>query len=263
MHINSTKNLETALFLFAHQDDEFGVFQKIADEKENGSKIVCIYLTSGAPSNGCPLKRNRESISVLKKLGVDDILFVGSDLSIADSTLIHNLNTASIWLEDFFNSIQNFYTIYIPAWEGGHPDHDAIHAITIQISSNIGLLDKIRQFSLYHSHQCPSVFFRVLAPLALNGKIERSRIPIKNRFRFLIYALSYPSQTKSWIGLFPFVFFHYIFWGWQEVQPASKNRIQSRPHIGELYYEKRKFASWLDVTEKINSYISYAKKGNK
>ena len=30
-----------ALFLFAHQDDEFGIFQKIVDELHAGSHVCC------------------------------------------------------------------------------------------------------------------------------------------------------------------------------------------------------------------------------
>ncbi|HAK90971.1 MAG TPA: PIG-L family deacetylase, partial [Massilia timonae] len=36
-----------ALFLFAHQDDEFGVFERIATLRRQGVRVACAYLTDG------------------------------------------------------------------------------------------------------------------------------------------------------------------------------------------------------------------------
>jgi len=62
----------SALFLFAHQDDEFGVFQKIMDEQRQGRHVYCAYLTDGAFAGQSSLRRNRESLTVLTKLGVQE-----------------------------------------------------------------------------------------------------------------------------------------------------------------------------------------------
>jgi hypothetical protein len=78
--------MSNALFLFAHQDDEFGVFQKIVDELADGRNVYCAYLTDGVPIGRSPEKRNLESISVLMNLGVprENILFIGEKFSIPD-----------------------------------------------------------------------------------------------------------------------------------------------------------------------------------
>ena len=59
-------------YLFAHQDDEFGIFIDILKKIKNNN-IYVFYLTSGYKDKIHKLKlskRDLESISVLKKIGV-------------------------------------------------------------------------------------------------------------------------------------------------------------------------------------------------
>ncbi len=60
----------SALFLFAHQDDEFGVFQKIIDEVGKGRAVYCVYFTDGRFGKVSAQCRNQESLAVLLRLGV-------------------------------------------------------------------------------------------------------------------------------------------------------------------------------------------------
>ena len=59
---------ETHIFLFPHQDDEFGVFFCIEESLKNNVNVICIYCTDGTDSTGL---RNSESVKVLTSLGVD------------------------------------------------------------------------------------------------------------------------------------------------------------------------------------------------
>jgi LmbE family N-acetylglucosaminyl deacetylase len=234
------------LFLFAHQDDEFGVFQKIIDERTNGRRACCAYLTDGGSETVSPERRNRESISILKQLGVEekDIFFAGSHLKIGDARLPESLELAANWIQEWISGFSAVEAIYIPAWEGGHHDHDALHAITVCIAQDRNFLSCVRQFSLYNGYRCRGPMFRVCLPLPFNGKTEHTRISWKRRMRFLGYCLGYPSQAKTWLGLFPFVMLHYLSNGMQTTQPASYERIGQRPHQGALYYERRGFYTW-------------------
>ena len=235
-----------AIFFFAHQDDEFAVFHQLCEERREGRRICCVYLTNGESRGVAAHVRNTESVAVLLKLGVAqrDILFVGQELSIGDGALPDNMDTARSWLVAWIAQCSDVAAIYVPAWEGGHPDHDAAHAIVVSVMAQSNTLDKARQFSLYNSYRCPAPFFRVLSPLAANGQVVESRIPYADRFRFLALCLSYRSQTKTWIGLFPFVLWNYLVKGTQCLQPISLERMRSRPHPGTLYYEARKFDDW-------------------
>jgi LmbE family N-acetylglucosaminyl deacetylase len=251
--LNKSSTQQVALFLFAHQDDETGVFQKIIDEKQNGHRVCCAYLTDGACNGVSSIRRNQESLSVLHQLGVQeqDVYFAGSALAIPDGQLHEHLESTANWIDEWITSFAHVVSICVPAWEGGHQDHDALHAITVSVADGLGVLRCVRQFSLYNAHCCIGPFFRVLAPLPMNGVVEETRIPWKYRFHFLRYCLSYPSQAKTWLGIFPFFAFHYLHSGKQTLQPVSSERIRLRPHKGALYYEKRGFFTWEKLANKL------------
>lgn len=96
---------QAALFFFAHQDDEFGIFQKIADERRKGHRVYCAYLTYGGLKEVSPQRRNRESLSVLLQLGVQeqDIFFAGQALSIPDAGLSERLEPAANWIREWLS----------------------------------------------------------------------------------------------------------------------------------------------------------------
>jgi LmbE family N-acetylglucosaminyl deacetylase len=244
-----------ALFLFAHQDDEFGVFQRIADCRARGLRVACAYFTNGETGFATASERNAESLAVLARLGVDaaDIAFAGDELGIGDARLPQHLAVASDWLRRWLDRFPAIDSLHVTAWEGGHHDHDALHAVAVTLAAGRGLLERTFQYSLYQAAGCPGPLFRVLAPLPQNGAVIRSPIDWPARWRQLGYCLSYPSQRGTWIGLFPFVLLHYLLRGAQSLQPVSLERIGERPHPGPLYYEKRKFFTWAEMAQAITA----------
>ena len=234
-----------ALFLFPHQDDEFGVYFQIEQERRAGRRIFCIYVTDGS-TTADPLRRNAESRSVLQRLGVatEDILFIGQHLQIADGRTHTRVEALAEWLDTFVVAHPELVACYVPAWEGGHPDHDLLHAITLHLPAMRGRSEIIRQFPLYHGHRCPGPLFRVLSPLTANGPVDRQSIGWADRLRYIRLCLAYPSQWRSWVGLFPFVCLHYLFDGAQQLQGVNATRIEIQPHAGSLYYERRAFLDW-------------------
>jgi LmbE family N-acetylglucosaminyl deacetylase len=234
------------VFFFAHQDDEFAVFHLIEQYRRRCQRVLCAYLTEAAAIPGLVERRNAESMHVLTRLGVAqaDVIFAGSLLSIVDASLPDQLPKALGWANRWLDQYTNIVQMYVPAWEGGHHDHDGLHAIVLEIAARRGLLPHTRQFSLYHGYRCPGPFFKVLAPLAANGAVESEPISLAERWRYLRLCLSYPSQARTWIGLFPFVCWHYIRWGRQMTQAVSKDRLTHQPHPGSLYYERRRFYTW-------------------
>lgn len=235
-----------ALFLFAHQDDEFGVFHAIDLCVTRGQRVVCAYLTRGAAP------RNDESIAVLTAMGVsrDDIVFAGDALAIDDGTLPAHLVQADAWIDNWFGSF-DIEQVCVTAWEGGHHDHDALHALAVRAAARRALLPRLRQYSLYHGHRLPGVLFRVLSPLAANGHATAMPIPWPDRVRHLRQCLRYPSQRKTWLGLFPFVMLHYLLRGVQQLQPVSLARLAQKPHAGALFYERRFGFSWQQMQARL------------
>lgn len=235
-----------ALFLFAHQDDEFGVFQRIADCRARGLRVACAYFTDGATATATAAQRNLESLAVLARLGVerDAVCFPGQQLGIGDGRLPQHLERAAGWLDAWLDGFTTIDSLHVTAWEGGHHDHDALHALAVTLAARRGLLARTWQYALYQAAGLPGPLFRVLAPLPQNGPARTWPIPWRARRTYLGHCLSYPSQRGSWIGLFPFVLAHYLVRGTQSLQPVDPARLSQRPHPGPLYYEKRRFFSW-------------------
>lgn len=246
-----------ALFLFAHQDDEFAVFEQIYLERQAGRKVLACYFTTGVPTGGSPQRRNRESVNVLVRFGLSpaEVLFAGEELGIADGHLLEGMEPAARWLSDRVASGE-VAAIYAPAWEGGHPDHDGLCAVATAVCEGFALLPKLHHFHLYHGERCPGPLFKVLAPLEANGPVTSSQIPLSRRLRYLKECLSYGSQWRTWIGLLPFVGVHYLVHGTQTLQPARPQRLKDRPHPGPLYYEKRRFANWDAVRSRVRAFLA-------
>jgi LmbE family N-acetylglucosaminyl deacetylase len=245
-----------ALFLFAHQDDEFGVYQRIAECRAGGLRVICAYFTDGATPTATAAQRNLESLAVLEKLGVarEDVHFPGQQLGIGDAQLPLHLERAARWLESWLDGYGQVESLHVTAWEGGHHDHDALHALAVTVAERRGLLARTRQYSLYQAAGLPGPLFRVLAPLPQNGPARRSSIPWRARRTYLGHCLSYPSQRRTWIGLFPFVLLHYALRGTQALQPVDPARLDQRPHPGPLYYEKRRFFTWDEMTRLLRAW---------
>jgi hypothetical protein len=234
-----------SLFLFAHQDDEFGVFAQIEQELRIGRGICCVYVTDGA-TNADPDLRDDESRTVLQKLGVPagDIIFIGRQLGIVDGQLHRHTSVFSDWLNGYINSSQMFDTCFVPAWEGGHPDHDLVHAIAVELLTTKESRLRVWQYPLYNGRNCLGPFFRLLSPLPENGPVNSFPIGWRDRFRYVRFCLAYPSQWRSWIGLFPFACLHYFCRGIQQLQQVDRARLIQPPHTRLLYYERRGFLDW-------------------
>lgn len=235
----------TVLFLFAHQDDEFGVFAQIEWERQAGRRVRCVYVTDGAATADSN-RRDAESRAVLRRLGVadDDILLIGGELGIGDGCLHTRVDVLAGWLAAFFDAQPEVAACFVPAWEGGHPDHDLLHAVAVHLLGARNRLAMVWQYSLYHGRGCPGPFFLVHSPLPENGPVEQRAISWRDRLRYLRLCLSYPSQWRTWIGLFPFVCLRYLWNGTQQLQRVSSARLAEPPHAGTLYYERRAFLDW-------------------
>jgi LmbE family N-acetylglucosaminyl deacetylase len=239
---------KSAIFLFPHQDDEVGIFQKIVDELKDENEVFCLFFTR-ASNEKKNSTRNFESKNVLLSYGVkqENILFVGQSLGIEDKCLHKHIHQAYRWLKDWLAGHSDISNIYVPAWEGGHPDHDCLNAIAATLASQVSIKGKIWQFPLYNARNCPPYFYRIQSALIVNGTIKKIPISLINRFRFIRSCLGYPSEALAWVGLFPFFCFNYLVLGHQILQPIKTDRIFLRPHEGQLYYEVRKFGTWNDV----------------
>lgn len=246
-----------SIFIFAHPDDEFGCYESIRREILAGHEVKCYYLTDGGYGGQPVERREAESARVLGKLGVsaNAIRFLGRKHNIPDGYLPDHMLLAATALVDDVKGSGGIAAVYVPAWEGGHQDHDAAHVIACAINAQVRARDGLWQYSLYQGRGLKWGLFRVMKPLESNGPLRAQTISLKRRFGYLRLCLSYPSQWKTWFGLFPFVAMKLMFVGRYYLQPASLNKDIRRPHDGLLLYERREMARFDDVEKHIRLFV--------
>lgn len=242
------------LFLFPHQDDEVPVFLEIERLVKAGEPLAIVYLTSGSRSGEPELTRTAESLDVLGRLHVprDTIHFLGSEMKVPDGDLMSHLDALHGRVAELIARHGGVASIHMPAWEGGHQDHDAAHLLGVALASEQDVMPKAWQFPYYHGRNLPGILFRTLSPLAPNGPVQRDRIGFGQRLRYLGYLTRYRSQLTTWIGLGPFFVLHYLFSGTQVRQPISRERVFQRPHEGPMLYERRNFSDFERFTTLAN-----------
>lgn len=224
------------LFLFAHQDDEYFVAPFL---EQDPARALCVFLTMGDFHGTSCAVRNAESMRALRSLGVpaERIVFAGEKLRVPDNDLVSHLTPLLAWLRAECSSAT---TVVAPAYEGGHPDHDAAcllgHAFAAQ-SGGLPLLE----FAAYRAHSWLPHYYEVMR-IPREAQREGASLPTA-RFspKTLLLFRSYPSQWKTWLGLLPPLFSHYLAGGKTGIYPAERRDFRIRPHEGSLYYEYRRW----------------------
>jgi LmbE family N-acetylglucosaminyl deacetylase len=230
---------DQVLFIFAHQDDEMAAASRILFEQSRGSTIFCVFLTDGSLGEVSATVRDAESLEALTSLGVAPfrVFFSGSRIPIRDGALVENLDLALEQLEEVMKDVQ-VDTLYCLAWEGGHHDHDASHLVAVVFAARHGALDRCFELPLYRASGLPG-FFRVLSPLPPLDSWSRRRIALREALRVASLVSHYPSQRRSWLGLFPGLFAKVVLLRREVIRRVDLRRLHSPPHHGTLLYESR------------------------
>lgn len=245
------------LFVFAHQDDEFGVFHEIKKLSNEGQEIFIVYLTSGTLDGSMSMLRDMESMETLALIGVkrENVFFLGGLHGLPDGKLSCHIEKAFLLLCNILSDKGPFSKIYTLAWEGGHQDHDAVHLISLASAKKINILENCYQIPLYTGMNTVWIIFRLFVANQSNGKPVLSKIPIAERIQFLKYIFAYRSQVKTWIALFPFLVLHYVFYGTQVLQKTAVSRLLQKPHDGIMLYERRGFYTYIDFQTDTDPFI--------
>lgn len=251
------------LFVFAHQDDEYSAAPWILEELAAGNTVACAYLTSGGFRSE-PAVRDAESRDALQALGVsgDGIVFLqGAQGRIGDLELAARSLEGLAMLEGWIDSTPFVPArIYAPSYEGGHPDHDAAHAIAAAVATRNGAIGNAWHFSLYNAYRCPRPFFSSLRQLPTTATARRAAMHWRTRLSMTMLCWRYRSQRRTWMALFPGALLARMILRDEFVARFEVARLTKRPHDGELLYE-RLFATAYDdfaaqiagVTQSISS----------
>jgi LmbE family N-acetylglucosaminyl deacetylase len=140
--------------------------------------------------------------------------------------------------------------LVVPAWEGGHMDHDTCAWIGARIGERTGT--PVRQFSLYNGPGSPGLLLRAATPLPQNGPVERLRLTPAEWLRWMLAVRAFPSQAYAWAGIWPAMAWGLARrgFGWQ---PLTPERVAERPHPGSLFYERMFKVSYAEVRAALDS----------
>ncbi|WP_187308475.1 PIG-L deacetylase family protein [Lysobacter antibioticus] len=242
------------LAVFAHPDDEFAVFPWLRRAISEGRKVEAVWLTDGGWGGQDTVRRRAESIAVLSSLGLDPVSmhFCGEEWQVPDGELHLRLHEVVPRLLERLGRAGVGGEVLMPAWEGGHHDHDASHLAGIRLAQARGA--RMSQYSLYHGQGLSGPWFRVLSPLPANGVVETLPTTLGERLHCAALCLRYRSQWKSFVGLLPFYLWRMrradAFWR----QPVDPRRTAQRPHEDPMLYERRGGPQWADFATATAAY---------
>ncbi len=141
------------LFLFAHPDDEVLISGTMKLLVEAGAEVYAAWTTSGDKFVKREI-RESELQQSMDILGLDESrihLLRYSDLGMV-AMLEEAAESATSLLSDIKPDI-----IFANAYEGGHPDHDAVNFLAYESSARLGVTPDLFEFPLYNG---TGTFFR-------------------------------------------------------------------------------------------------------
>ena len=249
--INNRNEIEF-VFFFAHPDDEFGAFEKIRRLKKEKKRCLFVYCTK---TKKIFQRRKNESLKVLSFLGVtdDETVFFSDIVEIQDGKAYENVKVLFRLISNIIKSLPKLVKVFIPAFEGGHQDHDLLHGIVCIAVQKHQLHCEISVMHLYNNWNCNIIFFKVFNVIERKRKvITKLHISRKNQILYIIFCFMYLSQWRTWVGLLPFASLHYLFVCYEAhvlLDKQNVSHIWSRPHKNLLLYEKRGNCTFEKVQE--------------
>jgi LmbE family N-acetylglucosaminyl deacetylase len=244
-------------FLLAHQDDEIMLAPIIADAKREGRPVLVAFFTNGDGGASITRVRNDESRRLLAALGVEteqEVAFLGEQLAVSDGQLCGRLEEMHAAAKSLLARASPIDAIYVHAWEGGNPDHDAAHALGLGLAAALGLDDAVYQVPFYRAPRSGPLPFVLFAPLEANGPATFYPLPLSERLRRLGFVRYFPSQTRTFVRFAPFMLLDALARSGIPVQRANPARLLERPMPEPLRYERIGYVAFSDMAPLIAAY---------
>lgn len=231
---------KTNLFLFSHNDDELFALPLLKVAEECSDQTICIFLTSPY-SPSLAQKRRSESDATLGKFNkislVDDESMKSPDGFLVRD-LAHSRRSILKYIADNGIILDN---CIFPALEGGHQDHDAAHLLGASLSSSLEL--KSLEYLTYRPIGLHKLF-NVMSPSKIYRKtqeLDRIVFSFREGLDFISKVKNYPSQKKSLVLLFPFLFLHYLIY--QRIEVVNSHPIVRMVdyRVTPLYSRRKNF----------------------
>jgi N-acetylglucosamine malate deacetylase 1 len=226
----------TVVYVLAHFDDEYCALPLIRRGVAEGREQRFIHVVDYRdPKLGA--RRHRETVAFLAAQGVPAHmqLHLGAGRGWWDGELHRYALRAYEALKAAVPGPVE--RVVVPAWEGGHPDHDLCAALGVKLAAERNAT-QVDQVCLYQGKGLPWIFYRASTPLAENGAIHEMRLTPGEWTGWLAAVAAFPSQFKAWSGLLPAMALTFARQRAFRYQSLDPSRIGERPHEGSLLYER-------------------------
>lgn len=227
----------SVVYILAHFDDEYCALPLIRQAAREGLAQRFIYLVDYR-DGALGARRLGETKRFLQRQGIAEsaVVPLGLGSGVFDQSLHRGVGVMFPRLAAAVSSAGGATRLVVPAWEGGHMDHDACAFMAVRLAARLGGLP-VRQFTLYNGPGLAGPLVRGGAPLAENG--PRTPIPLSPAewLGWMAAVRAFPSQAYAWSGIWPAMFAGMARRGfaWQTLEPG---RVAARPHAGPLFYER-------------------------
>jgi len=229
------------LLLAPHPDDEVaGCCAAILRARAHGSSVSVLFLTTGVPSPQrlwpwdrprYPARvdrRRQEARQVCAALGAEIACFS----TVAARDLKHDLAGARNLIVEQSASCRAD-TLWVPAYEGGHPDHDLANFIASTLRENLPVWE-YSEYNFYGSRVRSNEFLS-----RTGGEIELKLSDEERRFKKMLLEM-YASERGS---------LNYLRTEREVFRPLAGYDYSRPPHQGTLFY--RRFA-WAAFHPRVN-----------
>jgi len=233
------------LFLFAHYDDDVFISGTMRMLLRAGAQVHGAWVT-GCDYFGQATKRQVELQRAADILGLDES--ARRRLGFPDMGLLNSLDKAADRVARLISDLSPA-TVFVTAYEGGHPDHDAVNFLAYEGCRRAGANPHLFEFPLYngtgpwHHWKWRIGSFPPDGPEALHNCLDSDAVRCKYRmmrtyssqWMYMLPARLASSRSKLLRLGEPF-------------RPCPPDRDHSEPpHPGQLNYE-RWFCRWMKVT---------------
>ncbi|HKR90559.1 MAG TPA: hypothetical protein VJS38_20510 [Phenylobacterium sp.] len=231
----------SVVYILAHFDDEYCALPLIWQAAREGLEQRFVYLVDYRDA-ALGARRLAETRVFLARQGIAEaaVLPLGLGSGVFDQSLHRGAGVMFPRLAEAVAQVQaegaGVTRLVVPAWEGGHMDHDACAFMAVRLAARLGG-PPVRQFTLYNGRGLAGPLLRGGAPLAQNGPRTAVRLTPAEWLRWMAVVRAFPSQAYAWSGIWPAMFAGTARRGfaWQALEPA---RVTARPHAGALFYER-------------------------
>lgn len=234
------------VYILAHFDDEYFATPLIA--RAVGDQWFLYIADYATPA--LATRRLAESRGYLAGLGIppERVIHLGAGCGALDGQVHRHLPDLLPLLIAELAQIGVVERFIVTAWEGGHMDHDACAALAVRVAGQT----PIDQITLYNGPNLPGRLFRAGVPLADNGPLVRTPLSRAEWLAFAAGVRRFPSQARTWLGLWPVMFANYLRRGFAH-QVLDPTRVIQRPHAGPLLYERMYGVTYAEVAASIRT----------